>query len=72
MSKAALEMLTLHLASTLGRRRITINTVAPGVVDNGDRALHVPGVTAALAQLSPFGRLGEPADVADIVASCAQ
>lgn len=67
MSKAALEMLTLHLAPVLGRRGITINTVAPGVVDTGDPALRVPEVAAALARLSPFGRLGEPRDVADIV-----
>jgi NAD(P)-dependent dehydrogenase (short-subunit alcohol dehydrogenase family) len=68
MSKAALEMLTLHLAPALGRRGITINTVAPGVVDTGDPALRVPEVATALARLSPFGRLGEPADIADIVA----
>lgn len=68
MSKAALEMLTLHLAPALGRRGITVNTVAPGVVDTGDPALRVPEVAAALARLSPFGRIGETRDVADIVA----
>ncbi|GAA2789681.1 A-factor type gamma-butyrolactone 6-reductase ScbB [Saccharopolyspora taberi] len=67
MSKAALEMLTLHFARPLGRRGITVNTVAPGVVDNGDPALRDPGLRAALAGLSAFGRLGTPADIADVV-----
>jgi 3-oxoacyl-[acyl-carrier protein] reductase len=67
MSKAALEMLSLHLARPLGTRGITVNTVAPGVVDTGDDALRLPELRLTLAQMSAFRRLGEPADIADIV-----
>lgn len=68
MSKAALEMVTLHFAKYLGPRGITVNTVAPGVVDTGHPGLREPGVRDALARLSVFGRLGTPGDVAPIVA----
>ncbi|WP_019635004.1 SDR family oxidoreductase [Actinomadura atramentaria] len=68
MSKAALEMIGLHYARLLGPRGITVNTVAPGVVDTGDPALSAPGLRAGLAALSAFGRLAEPADVAGVVA----
>ncbi|REF00948.1 SDR family NAD(P)-dependent oxidoreductase [Thermomonospora umbrina] len=68
MSKAALEMVTLHFARHLGPRGITVNTVAPGVVDTGDPALADPGLRAALSGLSAFGRLGEPDDIAGVVA----
>jgi 3-oxoacyl-[acyl-carrier protein] reductase len=68
MSKAALDMLTLHLARPLGARGITVNTVAPGVVDTGDPALQDPRLRSALARLSPFNRLGAPPDIADVVA----
>ncbi|TCK22078.1 SDR family NAD(P)-dependent oxidoreductase [Pseudonocardia endophytica] len=67
MSKAALEMLTLHLARPLAARGITVNTVAPGIVDVGDPALSDPVLRDRLAGLSPFGRCGTTDDVADLV-----
>ncbi|MEQ4303836.1 SDR family oxidoreductase [Plantactinospora sp. B6F1] len=68
MSKAAVEMISLHFAQHLGSRGITVNTVAPGVTDNGSEMLRNPEVRAALAGTTAFGRIGEPADVADVVA----
>jgi 3-oxoacyl-[acyl-carrier protein] reductase len=68
MSKAALEMLTLHLAKPLAKRGITINTVAPGVTDNGIAAYRDPGLRAALGRIAAFERIAEPEDIADIVA----
>jgi bifunctional oxygenase/reductase len=68
MSKAALEMITLHFARHLGARGITVNTVAPGVVDTGELVRAEPWLRAALSGLSAFGRLGEPDDVAEVVA----
>jgi 3-oxoacyl-[acyl-carrier protein] reductase len=68
MSKAALEMITLHFARYLGARDITVNTVAPGVVDTGDLIRADPGLRAALSGLSAFGRLGEPEDISEVVA----
>jgi 3-oxoacyl-[acyl-carrier protein] reductase len=68
MSKAALEQVTLHLARHLAARGITVNTVAPGVTDNGSEMLRLPEVREAMAATNAFGRLGEPADIADAVA----
>ncbi len=68
MAKAALEMVTLHFAKHLGPRGITVNTVALGVVDTGHPGLADPAVRRSLSQLSVFGRLATPADIAPIVA----
>ncbi|MFB7297714.1 SDR family NAD(P)-dependent oxidoreductase [Streptomyces rubiginosohelvolus] len=68
MAKAALEMITLHYARHLALRHITVNTVAPGVVDNGDPFLQAPALRKMLAGLSAFDELGEPEHIADVVA----
>ncbi|MFC8076484.1 SDR family NAD(P)-dependent oxidoreductase [Streptomyces sp. NPDC057307] len=68
MAKAALEMITLHFARHLGLRGITVNTVAPGVVDNGDPFLQAPELRRLLGGLSVFEQLGEPEYIADVVA----
>jgi 3-oxoacyl-[acyl-carrier protein] reductase len=68
-SKAAAEQLTAVAASELGERGITANVVSPGFTDTdllrgsaGEEEL------PRLAAESPLGRLGEPADVAAVVA----
>jgi 3-oxoacyl-[acyl-carrier protein] reductase len=68
-SKGALEQLTAVAALELGPRGITVNTVSPGAVDT-DLLRHVatPQALAAVPAMTPLGRLGEPADVADVVA----
>lgn len=68
MSKGAVEMLALHFAKHLGPRRITINSVAPGITRNGNPVFDMPEVVEQMAQMSAFGRVGEPEDVADVVA----
>ena len=68
MGKGALEQITLHLAPVLAAREITINTVAPGVTDNGDPVFADPQALAQMSELSVFKRVGQVADVADIVA----
>jgi bifunctional oxygenase/reductase len=68
MSKAAVEMIGLHFARHLGPRGITVNTVAPGVTDNGSEMLRDPQVRAALAGSTAYGRIGAPADVSHVVA----
>lgn len=68
MGKGALEQITLHLAPVLAARAITINTVAPGMTDNGDPVFSDPRAVAQMAELSAFKRVGEVAEVADIVA----
>ncbi|WP_079432360.1 SDR family oxidoreductase [Streptomyces katrae] len=68
MSKGALEQLALHFAKALGPRRITINSVAPGITRNGNPVFDIPEAVEQMAGLSAFGRIGEPEDVADVVA----
>ena len=68
MTKGAVEMLALHFAKSLGPRGITVNSVAPGITRNGNPLFDIPEAVAQMAQLSTFGRVGEPSDVADVVA----
>ncbi len=71
-SKAALEQFTLVLANELGARGITVNTVSAGVTETQMLedlfALWPPEMKTMLIQRTPLGRLGQPADVADVVA----
>ncbi|MBF6327115.1 SDR family oxidoreductase [Nocardia transvalensis] len=68
MSKGALEQITLHLAPVLAARGITINTVAPGITNNGDPVFDDPQAVAEMASWSAFDRVGEVSDIADVVA----
>ncbi|WP_434598874.1 SDR family oxidoreductase [Streptomyces sp. A5-4] len=68
MSKGAVEQLALHFAKHLGPRNITVNSVAPGITRNGNPVFDIPEAVEQMAQLSAFGRVGEPEDVADVVA----
>ncbi|MFI7709018.1 SDR family oxidoreductase [Nonomuraea sp. NPDC049480] len=69
MSKGALDVLTSTLAKQLGQRAITVNTVAPGVIDTDMHQGRLVGDALAwLSSLSPMGRVGTPEDVADAVA----
>ncbi|MEU6430040.1 SDR family oxidoreductase [Microbispora sp. NPDC046973] len=69
ISKAALESMAPSLANELGRRGITVNTVAPGAVRTDMTAGYtsIPEVVAGLEAMVALGRLGEPEDVADVV-----
>lgn len=68
MTKGAVEQLALHFAKFLAPRGITINSVAPGITRNGNPVFDIPEAVEQMAQLSAFGRVGEPQDVADVVA----
>ncbi|MEV5284476.1 SDR family oxidoreductase [Streptomyces albidoflavus] len=68
MSKGALDVLTPALAKQLGPRGITVNTVAPGFTETEiNPTLSNPEIRKALSSASVFGRLGAPADIADVV-----
>ena len=61
-SKGAVEQFVRTFAQELAPRRITVNSLLPGFTDTGllpdrDRAI--------AADASPFGRIGQPEDVAD-------
>lgn len=71
MTKGALDALTMALAKELGPRGIRVNSVAPGVIDTDMNGFWLRGsdeVRADTAALSPFNRLADARDVADIVA----
>jgi 3-oxoacyl-[acyl-carrier protein] reductase len=70
MAKAALETLTRALARELGPRGVTVNAVAPGFVktDMNTKRWATREAEAVHAAFSVFGRMGRPADVADVVA----
>ncbi|CAL9653550.1 glucose 1-dehydrogenase [Streptomyces sp. enrichment culture] len=70
MAKSALEALTRTLAKELGPRHITVNSVAPGFVktDLNKQRWSTPEAEATHAALSALGRMGQPDDIADVVA----
>lgn len=68
MSKAAVEMLSLHFAKHLAGRGITVNTVAPGITNNGSPIFDDPQAVQFMSQFSAFKQVGDPADVASLVA----
>jgi 3-oxoacyl-[acyl-carrier protein] reductase len=64
-SKAAVEQLTIGLAKELGERGITVNAVSPGATETE----MMPSEAREQAeQESPLGRVGQPSDIADVVA----
>jgi len=68
MSKGALDQLSLHYARLLGPRHITINTVAPGVTNNGSPIFDNQQAREFMANMNAFKRIAEPEDVGDVVA----
>lgn len=66
-SKGALELFGISLSKELGSRGITVNNVSPGVTATD--GLVLPASALEELKLStPLGRLGEPSDVAKVVA----
>lgn len=68
-SKAAVEAFTRIWAAELASRKITVNVVLPGMVDTDmiDRGMPA-GAKEAAAARHPLGRIGQPQDLADVVA----
>jgi 3-oxoacyl-[acyl-carrier protein] reductase len=71
MTKGALDVFTRDLSKVLGPRGIRVNSVAPGLIDTDNTAEFLHGTEDGWAQaeaISALGRVGTPADVADVVA----
>lgn len=67
-SKGALDTLTLALAPDFASRRITVNAVMPGVTETDMNADWLATDARAGAEaMSVFSRVGQPADVADVI-----
>jgi 3-oxoacyl-[acyl-carrier protein] reductase len=67
-SKAALMGFARNLAVELGPDGITVNSVAPGRIMSDMVAGAAPGMNEAFLARIPLGRLGQPEDVAEVVA----
>ncbi|MGO4689670.1 SDR family NAD(P)-dependent oxidoreductase [Glaciibacter sp. 2TAF33] len=70
MSKAAINSFSISLAAGLGNRGISVNAVAPGATETAfiDAVTSDPGRLAATVAGTALGRLGQPRDIAAIVA----
>jgi NAD(P)-dependent dehydrogenase (short-subunit alcohol dehydrogenase family) len=68
-SKAAVHMLTRHLAKRLASDHITVNAIAPGPFESKMMAfaLEDPESRAAIERSVPLGRIGRPDDAAGLV-----
>jgi 3-oxoacyl-[acyl-carrier protein] reductase len=67
-SKAGLIGLTKTLARELASRGITVNAVAPGLIETDMTTVLSEEIRQAILQKVPLGKLGEPDDIAGAVA----
>lgn len=68
--KAAIQSLTLYLASFLGKRGITVNAVAPGGLDdefNAELFANMPQAPEYIKSNTALGRVGVPRDVGSVI-----
>ena len=62
-SKAGLHGLTHYLARRAAGEGVTVNALAPALIEDTGM---LPGDPGALATMIPVGRLGKPEEVADL------
>ena len=67
-SKAAVIGMTKSLAKELASRKITVNSVAPGMIGTAMTAAMTDEAKESLLRAIPFGEMGTPEDVAAAVA----
>jgi NAD(P)-dependent dehydrogenase (short-subunit alcohol dehydrogenase family) len=67
-SKAAVHMLTRHLARRLAPEHITVNAIAPGPFESKMTAFAMddPEMRGMIEGMVPLGRIGSPEDVAGL------
>ncbi|HKO49518.1 MAG TPA: glucose 1-dehydrogenase [Polyangiaceae bacterium] len=68
-TKGAVDAITGVLSREFGQRRIRVNSINPGMVDTeGSRSAGFIGsdMEKAIAAQTPFGRAGQPEEVADV------
>ena len=69
-SKGGVMLMMKSLAQEVAEKRIRINAIAPGAIKTSINraAWEAPEAEKKLLQLIPYGRIGEPADVAEAAA----
>jgi 3-oxoacyl-[acyl-carrier protein] reductase len=65
-SKAGVIGFTRSLCKELGPRFIRVNAIAPGIIETHQAAGLTPEQRARYASIAALGRLGQPADVANV------
>jgi 3-oxoacyl-[acyl-carrier protein] reductase len=66
-TKGAIDAFTVTFAAEVAAKNITVNAVDPGPTDTGWISAD-PDLKQSLLARAPFGRLGQPEDVANLVA----
>lgn len=69
--KGGVETLTRYMATELGARKITVNTIAPGAIETdfgGGAVRDNKGLNQQIAGLTALGRVGLPDDIGGAVA----
>lgn len=66
-SKAAVVTLTHAFAKELGKRGITVNALAPGVIETDMTTKIIAERGEQILGMTPLGRIGQPDDIAGIV-----
>ncbi|WP_342051439.1 MULTISPECIES: SDR family NAD(P)-dependent oxidoreductase [unclassified Cupriavidus] len=67
--KGGLEVLTRYMAKEFGERRIRVNAVSPGAIRTELGGGLTPDFEALLASQTALGRVGEPDEVARVIAN---
>ncbi|QIF02359.1 glucose 1-dehydrogenase [Roseimicrobium sp. ORNL1] len=68
-TKSAVDGLTRTFAKELAAKKIRVNSVNPGLVET--EGIHAAGIidyAATVAAMTPLGRIGQPGDIAPVVA----
>jgi len=69
--KGAVEVLTVYMARELGRRKIAVNTVAPGAIETdffGGAVRDTPEFNQFFADMTALGRVGIADDIGPMIA----
>jgi NAD(P)-dependent dehydrogenase (short-subunit alcohol dehydrogenase family) len=64
-AKAGVKMLAEVLAIELASQRITVNAIAPGIIDTPLTSPLIQAIESSGRQPAPLGRLGQPVDIAN-------
>ncbi|MDW7773590.1 MAG: SDR family oxidoreductase [Desulfobulbaceae bacterium] len=67
-AKGAMDSIARVMAAELGANGITVNTVGPGLVETDATAGMPREMKEQVAAITPLGRIGQPEDVARVVA----